>query len=196
MLQTLKFKLTGVSPLLQHNGQTADPLNRFTKMMKEVSGKRAKTDADYEEMARIEWYASIYADKGRICLPAELLEASFIEGARKLKLGKQVQAGMFVKDNAILAFDGDDLSIDDLWKRDTNRFTTGVRVQRNRVMRTRFRVDQWNCIAEICFNDEMLNPSQVEQLLAAAGMQCGVGDWRPRFGRFEVAILAPQGGLQ
>ncbi|NER82724.1 MAG: hypothetical protein F6K42_24845 [Leptolyngbya sp. SIO1D8] len=155
-------------------------------MMKQISSKRAKTDADFEEMSRIEWYASLYADKGRVCLPSEVLEAALICGSRKMKLGKQAQAGLFVQDNAILAFNGDHLSIDELWQRDQNRFTVGVRIQRNKVMRTRFRVDEWKSKIEVCFNDELLNPSQVDEILSVTGMQVGVGDWRPKFGRFSV----------
>ena len=41
--------------LIMHNGQTADPLNPFSKAMKEISGKRKKTDTDYEAMANIEF---------------------------------------------------------------------------------------------------------------------------------------------
>jgi len=38
----VKLKLTGISPLIVHNGQLADPLNRFSKLMKAVTGKRKK----------------------------------------------------------------------------------------------------------------------------------------------------------
>lgn len=57
MLEELKIKIVGISPLLMHNGQTSDPLNRFSKQLKAVSSKRKKSDEDYEEMARIEWHA-------------------------------------------------------------------------------------------------------------------------------------------
>jgi hypothetical protein len=136
--QTLKFKLTSEAPLLLHNGQTADPLNKFAKAMKQISSKRAKTDADFEEMARLEWYASLYIDQGRVCIPSEVMEAAIVSGARKLKLGKQTQAGLFVKDNALLEFDGCELTPDQLWERDVNRFTVGVKIGQSKVMRTAF----------------------------------------------------------
>jgi len=154
--------------------------------MKQISGKQKKTDADFEEMARIEWYASLYLDKNRVCLPSEVLEAVILGGARKLKLGKQVQAGVFVADNAILEFDGSTMTIDELWERDQNRFTVGVRVGKSKVMRTRFRVDEWSAAIEVLLDDEMLNPAQIEQILAIAGHQVGLCDWRPKFGRFAA----------
>lgn len=189
-MQRLKFRLTSESPLLLHNGQTADPLNKFSKMLKQVSSKRGKTDADFEEMARIEWYASLYLDQNRVCLPAEVLEAAFVNGARKKKLGKQAQAGLFVVHNAILEFDGSNLTVDELWERDQNRLTTGVKVQASRVMRTRFRAGEWSTEIELMFDEGLLNPSQVEEIATVTGSLVGVCDWRPKFGRFHAELIA------
>lgn len=184
MLQQVSYRLTGECPILFHSAQTADPLNRYAKMIKQISSKKKKTDADFEQMAKIEWYASVYLDKGKVCLPSEVLEAAFVSGARKHKVGKDCQAGMFVVRNAMLEFDGDDLSIDELWERDQNRFTVGVRIQRSRVMRTRFRVDQWSALVEIAYDDEIFNLSQVDDIVRVTGSQCGLCDWRPKFGRY------------
>ncbi len=46
--------------MLQHNGQTADPLNEFAKELKKVSGKRNKTDEYHALMGEIEWRAGLY----------------------------------------------------------------------------------------------------------------------------------------
>ena len=39
-------------------------------------------------------------------IPARLLEAAVVEGARKSKSGKQVQAGVIVEKHATLIYDG------------------------------------------------------------------------------------------
>lgn len=158
-------------------------------MMKAISSKRAKTDADFEEMARIEWYASLYLDKSRICIPSEVLEAAFVGGAKKMKLGKQAQAGLFVKDTALLEFDGCDLTVDQIWERDQNRYTVGVRISTNKVMRTRFRVDDWKTAIEVIYDDGLFNAPQISDILRVTGEQIGVGDWRPKFGRFAIVKL-------
>lgn len=49
--------------MLMHNGQLADPSNEWARAIKEISGKRAKTAADYEEMARLEWLGSLYLNQ-------------------------------------------------------------------------------------------------------------------------------------
>lgn len=185
--QRLQVRLKSVAPLLMHNGQTADPLNRYAKAMKVVSSKRNKTDADFEEMAKIEWYASLYLNKEqKVILPDFVLEATFVGGARKAKLGKQAQAGMFADGHALLEFDGDELTIDELFERDQNRDCSSVRVQRNRVMRTRFRVEEWQCLVNLVYNDEMMNKAAVLQAISDAGEQIGLCDWRPKYGRFTL----------
>ena len=188
-LQPIRFKVSGVAPLLLHNGQTADPLNSFTKELKAISSKRAKTDADFEAMALIEWKAGLYLnDSQRIVVPSEVVEAAFQAAARKRKLGKQAHAGLFCEDHAVLKFDGDDLGIKELWERGKNRWTVGVRVGQVKVMRTRPRIDIWATEFQMYFDDELFNRAQVEEIAAIAGRQIGVCDWRPKFGRFQVEV--------
>jgi hypothetical protein len=89
MYKLLSLTIVGTAPLVMHNGQTADPLNKYAKMLKAVSSKRKKTEADYEELARIEFFAGLYMDQNEPAIPARLLEAAVVEGARKSKSGKQ-----------------------------------------------------------------------------------------------------------
>ena len=102
MLRQLQVTIQGVSPLLLHNGQTADPTNKFARQLKEVSGKRKKTDEDYAEMSRIEWHAGLYANADqKIILPAVCIVASIIGGAKKSKLGSAFKSAVFVDADAI-----------------------------------------------------------------------------------------------
>ena len=170
-----------------HSGQTADPLNPFSKAMKAISSKRSKTESDYEEMAKVEWFASLYVNKeGFVILPGHVLEATFHAGSRKAKLGKQAQAGMFVYDHAPLEFDGCELDKNALFERDQNRHCAAVRIGQSKVMRTRSIFEDWSADVEITYNDTMLNKSQVIQSVLDAGEQVGICDWRPKFGRFHA----------
>jgi hypothetical protein len=38
----------------------------------------------------------------------------------------------------------------------------------------------------VTYNDSLLNESDVLDLLRLGGEQIGLGDWRPKFGRFVV----------
>src|SRR5512147_548873 len=104
--QVRKYKLTGVVPLLMHNGQLANPINPIVKDIKKISGKRDKTEADLEELARLEWYGSLYLDEGRPCIPGEVLEATFLAGSKKKKKGPQAKAGVFCDQNFPLVYNG------------------------------------------------------------------------------------------
>ena len=74
--------------------------------MIKISGKRIKTDADLEELARLEFQGSLYFGKEGPFLPAQVIEASIIDGAKKSKDGLKAKAGMFVEKGAILEYDG------------------------------------------------------------------------------------------
>jgi len=62
-------------------------------------------------------------------------------------------------------------------------------------VRSRAIVERWVIVATICFVTPLLKPQTVLNLLAAAGLYIGLGDWRPEkgagnFGQFEVLPFA------
>lgn len=186
MLTELEVSIVGVSPLLLHNGQTADPLNPFSKQLKAVSGKRKKTDEDYAEMSRIEWHAALYVDgDGDLILPSTLLEASIYDGAKKSKLGKAFKSSVFVNDDTKLDI-GVKKKAEQLWGDNNYRDVRGVRVGQSRVMRTRPIFKTWACTFTVMFDPEQVNEAEVVRAIKDAGQNSGVGDFRPRFGRFEI----------
>jgi copper chaperone CopZ len=187
MLRQLTVSIRGVSPLIMHNGQTADPLNKFSRAMKEISGKRKKTDEDYAEMSRIEWHAGLYVNaEQKLILPAACLEASIYDGAKKSKLGKAFKSAVFIEHDSLLDIGKKYGKAEDLFADDQFKDIRGVRVNQARVMRTRPIFWQWGCEFIVTFDDEQVNLKDVERAIADAGSKSGVGDFRPRYGRFEV----------
>lgn len=81
-----------------HSGRLADPLNPIAKAVKKVSSKRMKTDADFAELARLEFLGGLYLHRGEPCIPGEVLEAALIEAARKMRRGQQAKAGVICDD--------------------------------------------------------------------------------------------------
>lgn len=186
----LTFRLTGVSPLIVHNGQLANPLNRIAKEMKRVSGKRNKTDADFEELARLEFLGSLYVDaNGEPCIPGEVIEAMLVEAAKKSKRGPQAKAGVVCEGNFPIIYDGP-RKPDDLWADEKFRLVVGVKVQRNKVMRTRPIFREWACEISVDYAPVMMNGSTVAEIVRTAGSIIGVGDWRPKFGRFTAEAVS------
>lgn len=185
-----QFKLTGVSPLIQHNGDLANPLNPIVKQQKLISQKRKKTEADLEELARLEFIGGMYySDNPGVILPAEVLEATINGGARKFKEGMSAKAGMVIMEHAKLIFDGDDLTPEELWADDRFKFQKMVTVARARILRTRPIFEDWSAEIEVTYEDTVCDASQVYKWLKKAGEIVGICDWRPRYGRFSVEAI-------
>jgi copper chaperone CopZ len=187
MLCDLKVTIKGVAPLLLHNGQTADPTNKFARAMKEISGKRKKTDEDYLEMAKIEWHAGLYVNgQKKIIIPAKCFEASIYDGAKKSKLGKAFKSAVFVESDSILDIGKKYGEATELWEQEEFRDVQGVRVSQARIMRTRPIFHNWQASFVVLYDDEQVNLADVKRAIDDAGSKSGIGDYRPRYGRFEV----------
>jgi len=171
-----------------HNGQTADPSNRWAKALKQVSSKRKKTDADYEEMARLEFAAGLYMDKGGPVLPSYLIESMIVNAAKKVREGPMAKSGCFCLNHARLEYDGP-RTVDELWADEEYRFSAIVRVGMARVARMRPIFHEWAATITLSIEDEVVNIARVDDWMQIAGTQVGIGDWRPKFGRFTAERL-------
>lgn len=183
----ISFEIEGVSPLLLHNGQLANPLNPLVKQMKALTSQRKKTDDIHIELSRLEFRASLYLNaKGEVEIPAEVLESCLIEGAKKSKLGKQFKSAICIMENSVLDY-GEKLTADQMWER-AGEFVDvrGVKVGTARVMRTRPIFRNWRLSFDVSYNPELVNPEQVQLAVADAGAQVGLCDYRPKFGRFQI----------
>lgn len=186
--QTLTFQLSSSAPLLLHNGQMADPTNKFAKALKQISGKRAKTDADFEKMAEIEFKAGLYMSAFGPVLPSFVIDAVLVAAAKKSRDGNDAKAGVFCPENALLQYEGP-CTADDLWMDESFRHVAIVRVGTARVARCRPVFNSWTAVVKVSVETSVVNPARVDDWMAVAGTQIGVGDWRPKFGRFQAQRL-------
>ena len=186
--KTVTYKLTGCASLIQHNGQTADPTNKFAKAIKQISSKRAKTDADYEEMARLEFNAGLYMGEAGPVIPSYMIDAMVVAGAKKSKEGQLAKSGCFCLQHAVLEYDGP-RTVEGLWADERFRFSSIVRVGTARVSRMRPIFRDWSATVTLNVEDTVVNIARVDDWLVAAGSQIGIGDWRPQNGRFTAVRL-------
>jgi len=188
--KALRFRITGASPLLMHNGLLADPLNPHSKGLAQIASKRRKTEADHLRLAELEFLGSLYLSGGMPCLPAEMIEAALVKAAAQERRGPKARAGLVVRDDLRLEYEGptDPLA---LWADEAFRLRSPVRVGAVRIMRTRPMFKVWAAALAVDFLPTLLNPQDVRNFLVTAGEQVGIGDWRPRFGRFWVDDIAP-----
>ena len=195
MYETISLKIEGTAPLIMHNGRMRDPLDRYAKALKALTGKRKKSDEDHFAIARLEWEAGLYwaQDTGPY-IPSRTLRKLLIEGARKSKDGKTVEAHVMAVGPAKVQYEGP-RDIEGLWnegRSDGDVISTHVdrrimTVQRNAVARTRPIFQQWAAEIVYTYDSGECQPDQIRQWLAQAGHHVGLLDGRPESGRFIVA---------
>ena len=189
MIQKVSCKITGVAPLLMHNGRLADRDDEYARAMSEITSKRKKVDADYEELARLEFMGGLYISEDLLpIIPGYVMEATLIGkggAARKERLGKEAAAALFVVNDFPLIYEGPETP-KELWADKRFVFQSLVTIQRAKIKRTRPMFKEWAADILVEFNDNLLDEEQVKRWIEVAGEQVGLIDWRPRFGRFEV----------
>ena len=194
-MKDIKIKITGIRPLVLHNGLMADPTNPYTIAIKKITSKGSKklTEHDYAERDRLEWEAGLYwSDEiGGIAIPSDNLERCIQEGAKKNRLGKDFAAAVFVQESEVEV-------VHRLSGKTKERINAepgytlrkGVKVQLSRIIRIRPLIPTgWTMTFTVEFDESIVNKQAVATALTEAGSLVGLGDWRPKFGRFTVEVL-------
>lgn len=186
-MYTVSAKITGIAPLLQHRFPMPD-LATMSKGGQQVTGAK-----DYTE----EWREYFYANsEGEIFQPASHIEGAMIRAAVNFKIqgkGRKTYRDLFraavfvtpdeIPHNGFTVPDELDTDADKPLYLDMRP----VVVQRARVVRIRpaFKAG-WELEFTIEVIDDQIAPELVHDVLALAGKTSGIGDHRPRFGRFSV----------
>lgn len=185
-MESMDLTIKG-SIMLMHNGQLADPANPHSKAvsMAVKVARQKKTDVAHEAVARAEFEGGLYLDdKGQPCIPGEMLEAVIVEGAKTIKQGNPAKAGIIVEGNYPLQYKGP-RDVDGLWEAGFYK-KTSAKIGRMRVMRTRPMFIDWSLSFRIHYNPSTVSKASVRDFVERAGAEKGLGDWRPRYGRFEI----------
>ena len=187
-MKTIKTKWTGIRPLVMHNGLMADPTNPLVRKRKEINSKGSKklTDADHEEMAWLDWNGSLYWDSDDgLVIPSDNIERCIQLGAQKSRIGKDVQAAVFcVAPHVAIDYTGPK-DKEKLYADPRFSLRKGVAVNKARVIRIRPMIPTgWSLTFEVEFDDTIVNPKSLLKAMTDAGSLVGLGDWRPKFGRF------------
>lgn len=191
----LEFALTGVSPILFHNGaaglDTGSPLSReIAALAAKKAGDR--TDVDDRRLRELECRRSFYLDDdGMPTLPEAALRTVIEGSARKRKQGPLVRGGLMIE-RVAFRYDVERYgeTLDELVK--TALFTAPVVVNNKRILRTRPKFEcPWSVEGVADVDEELVDAEKLTAWLAVGGRRIGLGDWRPEksgvFGRFDVA---------
>jgi len=193
----MKFKVTGTTPLMMNNPQTVNPLNTFSKALKELTSKRTKTDEDMEEIFHLKFLASVYTNnRGQYIVPLDMIEQSLIAAARENKLGKKFERSVSVFGDAVLEFEHKNMTPEELYE-DYPELYVDIRpvgVQKVKVPTARAIFPEWSFETEIFFDETQLNDSEVAYAFTVAGERYGLGTYRKKFGKFEVEEIKEKKG--
>lgn len=189
----INVSIKGTSPLLQH-GFTQNHLSTLMDGMKKQTGS-----PDYS----LEWLTTMYITRdGWLCQPAAHIEGAMQRAAggfkQKGKGGKTwkdaVKAYCYVlPDEIIHLCNGVPVAAPgpELIEAPTHNLSVSimrVKVQRAAVARSRLMIAPgWELAFTLDIQDDQLRPDVAQGILEEAGRAVGIGDFRPRYGRFEVA---------
>ena len=195
-MYTVEVKIRGIAPLLQHRYPMPTP-ESISK-----GGKATTGSPDYTD----EWRQSLYVTvDGEVYQPSSHIERAMAKTAVNFKIpgkrGKTYRdlftATVFVTPDQILhgVKNPEELDYDP-----TARLYIDQRpvvVSRARVVRARpaFSIG-WTLAFTIEVMDGEISAELVHDVLSLAGKQAGIGDHRPKFGRFQVVLFEKEEGSE
>ena len=186
-MKTATYTIQGTTPLLMHSERLANPFDELTKSIKAISGKRKKTEDDLLEMARIEWLGGLYHDDtAGIHVPGYNVFAAIIGGGKMHKLGTALKRAALVQEDKIpLQFKGPS-DPDALFANKRFVDMRSVKVGTAKITRCRPIFREWMLTLTVLFEESVLQRGDLDRIVADTGSMVGIGDYRPRFGRFSV----------
>jgi hypothetical protein len=186
-----RITLEGSGALLMHNARLSNPLDSAAKAIKKVSGKRNKTEDDHYEMAHLEFIGSLYHDKDAgPYIPGDNIWRSLYDAAKKSKRGPKVKEGILITTdvNPLAAYGSSQRDAEKLWADENFRHFASAKVGQVRVTRCRPIFRTWKVEADGILDANVLDFSELEQIAETAGLLIGLGDWRPKYGRFTAKV--------
>ena len=193
-----EVNIRGVSPIIHHNGAAGLDTRSPAKLeISEISRKRGtnRTIEDDARLSELECQVSLWLDEsGAPGIPLGAIRACIEQAARKLKQGPQVREGLIVE-STHFSYDTEryGATVEELGK--SAQFTVPVVVQRNRILRTRAKFDDWSCQFVVDVDDELVDQLQLSHWVDIGGRRIGLGDWRPaksgQYGRFTATSIKP-----
>ncbi len=179
-IKTFRVAIRGVKPLLMHS----------TRSMTEAPKMPRGGVLPPKEEAELATYRN---KAGQIVVPGDSLLGAIkaastdfkVKGKGKTTYKKFVDSGLEVEEDAVIA--PQEYIVD----------SRPVVISRSRVIRSRPRFDEWEATFNIAvldpdtwldpFDEEYSGGGNLRDIIDAAGRFKGIGDFRPRFGRFEIA---------
>lgn len=190
-MRKLHVQLHGVEggALLTHNERLASKGDEWARKMATISSKRKKSDEDHAELAYLEFMGGLYLTTDeRIGIPTWNVWRSIQDGAKLNKLGKAIERALIPAGPDVVPIRHDGPSTPDAAWEAGCYDQRSVKVGTAKVTRTRPLFLGWSVTTEFILNTDIIDLSDFAMAATNAGDMVGLGDYRPRFGRYTVEI--------
>lgn len=188
MIETVTFKITGLSALLMHNpASMIRPGDKKGLSTKQIPSPEKEAELGCYRNGKGQFYLQAIAFRGSIINPGG--------GASGRKIGKSTAnsrcaAGISINEK----FDKCVL-LNPRTGKPIKKYTIDTRravIQRNGIMRSRPRFEEWGCDLTFDIDTDFVTKEQVVELLNISGRVAGVGDYRPQkkgwFGKYRAEL--------
>jgi len=194
-IQQALVVITGFAPLLMNNPQTVDPFNKYTKLKKPITNKKAgKTEDDLIELGNIETEGKLYFDaKIGVYVPTRwLTEAIVTAGYAVAKIGRdKMRGGLFAtEDKAKLTYRdmGKVKAITDVVMNPLFRHRMILPQQNVRIAKDFPIFHEWGFSTAVEFDDTVVDFNGLRAIIQRTAKYTGFGDFRPTFGRATAEV--------
>lgn len=211
MLLDLIATIEGSRDVLFSSSASMNPRNPILKTLEPIKGRRGKnkTELIIDSLEKGDWLCSaiwgecgetwldgeafMFSGYGTPVLPAEYLCRSAQNAATATRSGTKVKQALSegMTPDAVLIYDGP-TNAEEMWNDPQCRFidSRSAVVNRARIMRTRLRIPTgWQAKVELTLDSTIMDIEELKNILIDAGRRVGVGDYRPKFGRFFLRDL-------
>lgn len=120
-----------------------------------------------------------------------MISKSFETGAKENKLGKKFERSVQVLEDAVLKFDENGCTPEELWQNHSEKYVDirPVGIMKSKVVTARMIVPEWSLEGELFFDETQLNKSEIWLALENAGTRYGIGTYRQKYGRYRIEEL-------
>lgn len=180
-MKQIKFKLTGISPIL---------INRFKEQDEIPSTMKKSNRKDYGS-PRDQATATAYADPdGSLWIPSSWVKGCLSCVASDYKLPGSRKSVKSIVGGAVIPVEEKLFFVEGYKLKDIEVDSRPVVIQRSRIMRHRARLEAWTIECEVQLENDILPEKDLHEMLTDAGRRAGLGDFRPQkggpFGRFQI----------
>ena len=140
-----------------------------------------------ERIDEIEFIAGLYMhDTLGPVIPGANVDRMMVDAATRTKAGKKAKLGMQAsEDYFALAYDGP-RTVKELLADKRFQFRKSIKQGQARIMRVRPWFHGWTLDVAIEYDEKIFDKDDMVAMMHTAGRYIGLGDWRPRFGRFDA----------